>query len=130
MRRSNQGPSPCAIGGLLELLTRPWTLHILWSLSTNGPMRFGVLRKNVAGISSRVLTERLRTLEEKGFVFRHYEQTIPPAVTYGITERMKDIEKVLAQLEGLARKWQGSGMQAEAPSGPASAAARAVPRHT
>ena len=70
-------------------------------------MRFGALRKNVDGISSRVLTERLRTLEEKGFVFRHYEPTIPPAVTYGITERMKDIQKVLAQLEGLARKWQG-----------------------
>jgi len=82
-------------------------MHILWSLSTNGPLRFGVLKKNVAGISSRVLTERLRTLEEAGFVFRHYEPTIPPAVTYGITEWMKDIEKVLAQLEGLARKWQG-----------------------
>src|ERR1035437_5089147 len=109
MRRSAQTPSPCAIGGLLELLTRPWTLHILWSLSTNGPMRFGVLRKNVAGISSRVLTERLRTLEDKGSVSRHYQPTIPPAVTYGITDRMKDIEKVLAQLEGLARKWQGEG---------------------
>jgi len=77
-------------------------------------MRFGVLRKNVAGISSRVLTERLRILEDKGFVFRHYQPTIPPAVTYGITDRMKDIEKVLAQLEGLARKWQGEGTQAGA----------------
>src|SRR5271155_2763360 len=99
--------SPCAIGGMLELLTRPWTLHILWALSHDGPMRFGVLRKQVVGISSRVLTERLRTLEEKRFVFRHYQPTIPPAVTYGITDRMKDIEKVLAQLEGLSRKWQG-----------------------
>jgi len=94
---------------MLELLTRPWTLHILWGLSTNGPMRFGVLKRQVEGISSRVLTERLRTLEGAGFVFRHYEPTIPPAVTYGITDRMKDIEKVLAQLEGLARKWQGEG---------------------
>jgi DNA-binding HxlR family transcriptional regulator len=113
MRRFAMTPSPCAIGGLLELLTRPWTLHILWSLNTNGPMRFGVLRKNVAGISSRVLTERLRMLEEKGFVYRHYQPTIPPAVTYGITDRMKDIEKVLAQLEGLARKWQGEGAEAK-----------------
>jgi DNA-binding HxlR family transcriptional regulator len=96
---------------LLELLTRPWTLHILWSLSTQGPMRFGVLRKNVDGISARVLTERLRTLEDKGFIFRHYEPTIPPAVTYGITERMKDIQKVLAQLEGLARKWHAEGAE-------------------
>jgi DNA-binding HxlR family transcriptional regulator len=99
---------------MLELLTRPWTLHILWGLSHNGPMRFGVLRKQVDGISARVLTERLRTLEGAGFIFRHYEQTIPPAVTYGITERMKDIEKVLAQMEGLARKWQGEGTPAGA----------------
>jgi len=56
-------------------------------------MRFGVLRRQVEGISSRVLTERLRTLEENGFVFRHYQPVIPPAVTYGITDRMKDIEK-------------------------------------
>src|SRR3954468_12855961 len=109
MKRHSKTPSPCAIGGLLELLTRPWTMHILWSLSTQGPMRFGVLRKNIAGISARVLTERLRMLESAGFVFRHYEQTIPPAVTYGITDRMKDIEKVLTQLEGLARKWNAEG---------------------
>ena len=108
-RLSSKLPSPCAIGGLLELLSRPWTMHILWVLSHNGTMRFGVLRKQVEGISARVLTERLRTLESAGFIFRHYEQTIPPAVTYGITARMKDIEKVLAQLDSLSRKWQGEG---------------------
>jgi len=115
MRRSSRKPSPCAIGGLLELLTRPWTMHILWYLSTNGPMRFGVLRKNVDGISSRVLTERLRGLEEAGFVFRHYQQTIPPTVTYGITDRMKDIEKVLEQLEALSRKWHAAGTHSAEP---------------
>jgi DNA-binding HxlR family transcriptional regulator len=116
VKRYTKSPSPCAISGLLEVLTRPWTMHILWSLSTNGPLRFGVLKKNVSGISSRVLTERLRTLEDAGFIFRHYEPTIPPAVTYGITERMKDIEKVLQQLEGLARKWHAeAAKEAESP---------------
>lgn len=124
MKRYTKSPSPCAISGLLELLTRPWTMHILWSLSTNGPLRFGVLKKNVTGISSRVLTERLRTLEDAGFIFRHYEPTIPPAVTYGITERMKDIEKVLQQLEGLARKWHAEG--AKEPESPRRTAANAV----
>jgi DNA-binding HxlR family transcriptional regulator len=117
-RRSSQVQSPCAIGGLLELLTRPWTMHILWALSHSGPMRFGVLKRQVEGISSRVLTERLRTLEDAQFIFRHYEQTIPPTVTYGITERMKDIEKVLVQLEGLARKWQGDGTTVSANRAP------------
>ena len=65
-----------------------------------------MLRRQVAGISSRVLTERLRTLEQEGFVYRVYERTIPPSVTYGITDEMKDIQKVLHQLEGLSHKWQ------------------------
>lgn len=118
MKRAPKIPSRCAISGLLELLTRPWTMHILWSLSANGPMRFGVLRKNVSGISARVLTERLRSLEEAHFVYRKYEQTIPPTVTYGITEKMKDIEKVLDQLEVLARKWEGRGALPNASSEP------------
>jgi DNA-binding HxlR family transcriptional regulator len=111
MKRYSQSSSPCAISGLLELLTRPWTMHILWVLGANGPQRFGVLKKNISGISSRVLTERLRTLENAGFVYRHYEPTIPPAVTYGITDRMKDIEKVFQQMEALARKWSAEGVQ-------------------
>lgn len=103
------------MAGLLEVLTRPWTMHILWALSTNGAARFGALRRQIEGISSRVLTERLRLLEQKGFVYRDYEPTIPPAVTYGITDRMKDIQKVLGELDHLARKWQ----QDDAPALPA-----------
>ncbi len=103
---AKQPPVSCPIHGLLEVLARPWTMHILWTLSTNGPTRFGALRRQVEGISSRVLTERLRVLEQQGFVFRDYEPTIPPSVTYGITKRMKDISKVLEDLTDLARKWQ------------------------
>src|SRR5580693_6354874 len=106
MRRYAQPPRPCPMAGLLEVLTRPWTMHILWALSTNGPTRFGALRRQIEGISSRVLTERLHLLEQKGFVYRDYEPSIPPSVTYGITKRMKDIQKVLGELEQLARKWQ------------------------
>ena len=98
-------PAPCVIHGLLRDLTHPWTLHILYALCHNGPARFGILRRQVEGISSRVLTERLRLLEQKGFVYRKYESTIPPSVTYGMTNRMKDIGKVLSQLEHLAHKW-------------------------
>ena len=97
---------PCPIHELLQLLARPWTLHILWALGTDGPSRFGVLRRRVGGISSRVLTERLRVLEQKGFVYRHYEATIPPAVTYGLTKRVNDVQRVLKGLNQLAQQWQ------------------------
>jgi DNA-binding HxlR family transcriptional regulator len=106
MPQAEKEPPYCPFGELLEVLARPWTMHILWVLSTKGPTRFGALRRQVEGISSRVLTERLRVLEQKGFVFRDYEPTIPPSVTYGITNRMKDISKVLSDLDELARKWR------------------------
>ncbi len=108
--------APCPIHGLLELLARPWTLHILWALGTDGPSRFGVLRRRVGGISSRVLTERLRVLEQKGFVYRHYQATIPPAVTYGLTKRVNDVQRVLKGLNQLAQQWQEEDAPARAAS--------------
>src|SRR6201998_2597279 len=101
MRRSQQLPARCPkpTHELLQLLTRPWTMHILWVLSNSGPTRFGALRRQIDGISSRLLTERLRNLEEKGFFYRHSEPTTPPAVTYGLTERMQEISEALAKLD-------------------------------
>ena len=117
MRRDKALPKTCPFHNLLEVLARPWTMHVLWTLSTQGPTRFGELRRQVAGISSRVLTERLRVLEQEGFVYRDYQPTIPPAVTYGITSRMKDISKVLDELNELAKKWQQEDARVRSKSG-------------
>src|SRR5260370_25712218 len=109
MRHAAKQPHSCPFGELLEILARPWTMHVLWVLSTNGPTRFGALRRQVEGISSRVLTERLRVLEQKGFVFRDYKPTIPPSATYATTKCMKDTSKVMGCLDGLPQKWQQAG---------------------
>src|SRR6266436_6396415 len=123
MQRQANNRQPCAIHGLLEVVPRPWTMHILWTLSTHGPTRFGALGRQVQGISSRVVTERLRELEARGIVYREYEPTIPPAVTYGITKRMQDIKQVLCELNRLAERWQeedgAQPRQARAKSGSA-----------
>jgi DNA-binding HxlR family transcriptional regulator len=95
----------CGMSGLLEMLTRPWTLHILWLLSHNGPMRFGALLRSAEGISARLLTVRLRTLEERGFVDRSVRPTNPPEVTYIPTSRLKDMEGLMQQLHLLSDKW-------------------------
>ena len=87
-------------------------MNILWVLSSAGPTRFGVLRRQIDGISSRMLTERLRDLEERGFIYRHYEPTIPPAVTYGLTKRMQEISETLDKLNELAHKWQDEDAKA------------------
>lgn len=99
-------PVGCAMAGLLGMITRPWTLHILWLLSHNGPMRFGKLRRSVEGISARLLTLRLRTLEERGFVRRSVRDTVPPEVTYSPTARLRDMELFMGQLHVLSEKWK------------------------
>jgi DNA-binding HxlR family transcriptional regulator len=90
---------------LLRLLMGPWTTYILWTLRQRGPTRFGMLKREVRGISSRMLTERLRTLEEAGVVFRVYRPSIPPEVTYGLTPRGLELREVLDALDTLARRW-------------------------
>lgn len=91
---------------LLRLINGHWTPYIIWTLSSRGPLRFGVLKREVAGISAKVLTERLRLLERAGIVHRHYEPTIPPQVTYSVSERGSELAGVLDQLYDIACRWQ------------------------
>ena len=95
----------CPMGSILNLLTGPWTTYVIWNLRTNGAMRFGELKRAVDGISAKVLTERLRHLEEAGLVARHYEPTIPPQVSYSLTKRARELDAVLDQLNKIACRW-------------------------
>ncbi|MBW9248491.1 MAG: transcriptional regulator [Acidithiobacillus ferriphilus] len=90
---------------LLRLLMGPWTTYILWVLENQGTLRFGELKRTIPGISSRMLTERLRGLETAQIVFRDYRPTIPPEVRYGLTERGQELGTVLASLNLLAQRW-------------------------
>ncbi len=97
----------CPMHGLLSLLTGPWTSYILWLIHTNGPMRFGQIKKQIPPISAKVLTERLRMLEEAGVLSRHHEPTIPPKVTYSFTERGHELNALLDEVNKLALAWSG-----------------------
>jgi DNA-binding HxlR family transcriptional regulator len=59
-------------------------------------------------ISSKVLTERLKMLEGEEILLRHQEETIPPKVTYSLTKRGKQLDKILDEINKLAQKWYNS----------------------
>jgi DNA-binding HxlR family transcriptional regulator len=102
----SEAPISCPMDGLLRVISGPWTTYILWRLATHEIVRFGELKRLVPGISSRVLTERLRKLEDAGLVHRDYKPTIPPEVSYSLTERGLEMRDVLNQLNRLSQKWQ------------------------
>ena len=56
---------------LLIVICGPWTIYILYRLYNNGEMRFGHLKCQMPGISSKMLTERLRTLEKAEIIYGH-----------------------------------------------------------
>ena len=98
-------PKGCPLDRLLRLLAGEWTSHILIVLSNNGPTRHGELKRLVDGISAKVLTDRLRLLAAEGLVDRAAEATIPPKVTYTLTERGHRLDNALRELEKVAREW-------------------------
>lgn len=106
----------CPVGILMSLLSGPWTLYLVWVLCHKGPIRFGALRRSIDGISTKVLTERLRMLEAEGIVYREYKPTIPPEVTYGLTARGSELMDIIDQLDGVARRWYGQKPDTTYPS--------------
>src|SRR5262245_43376404 len=122
----------CPMDALLRVLMGPWTSYILWVLRSNGPTRFGELKRRVAGISAKVLTERLRALEAAEIIERRYVTTIPPQVTYAMAPRGLELAPALDQLNALARRWmEADGAAPAAACQPAPAAATAAkPRET
>lgn len=95
----------CPVDRIMRVLMGPWTPYILWILHTQGPQRFGALRRAMPAISTKMLTERLRMLENEHLVHRDYKPTIPPEVTYQLTDKGLELQDVLDDLKSLAFKW-------------------------
>ena len=106
------------LDALLRLLMGPWTTYIIWVLETEGTLRFGELKARMPGISSKVLTERLRLLESAGIISRTYKPTIPPSVSYALTARGHELKDALSAINAVALKWQAETRDAVTPAAP------------
>lgn len=76
-----------------EILARvgdKWTVLVV-SLLGGGPKRFSELRRSIDGISQKMLTTTLRTLERDGFCTRTVFPTVPPRVEYELTDLGRDL---------------------------------------
>jgi DNA-binding HxlR family transcriptional regulator len=85
------------ISGLLARIGDKWTMLIVRVLS-KGPLRFNAIRREVSGISQKMLTLTLRNLERDGFVTRTVTPTTPPQVEYALTDLGHDLGRPVAAL--------------------------------
>jgi DNA-binding HxlR family transcriptional regulator len=81
-----------------ELLGRKWHLRIVYHLLDNGPLGFSDLKDRLDGVSSKMLSESLSSLEEESLVARRIVSDQPVRVEYSLTDRGAALERVVEEL--------------------------------
>ncbi len=87
-----------------ELLGKRWTGLIIRTL-LNGQKRFSEISTSIPNLSARMLTERFKELETHGIVSRTVYPETPVRIEYELTEKGKDLGKVMDEVQQWADKW-------------------------
>ena len=78
------GAYVCGIDAAMDVVGGKWKVVILWALNER-PYRFGELRRELPGVTEKVLAAQLRELEADGIVHREAYDEVPPRVEYSLT---------------------------------------------
>jgi DNA-binding HxlR family transcriptional regulator len=87
----------CGLDAAVAVVGGKWKPLILWALSTR-PRRTGELRRELRGISEKVLVQQLRELERDGVVLREVYDQVPPKVVYSLSDDGVSLERALGPL--------------------------------
>ncbi|MGH6760236.1 MAG: winged helix-turn-helix transcriptional regulator [Phyllobacterium sp.] len=103
----------CPIREVLDIVGDTWSLLVILNLQAQ-PLRFNALKREIEGISQRMLTVTLRSLEKYGLVRRTVKPASPPEVTYTLTETGHSIAVPIAALGNWAASNRAVLMAAKA----------------
>lgn len=95
----------CPVEVTLCLIGDKWKILIIRDL-LSGTKRFGQLKNLLPGISQKVLTQNLRTMEETGLLSREIFAEVPPRVEYTLTNRGYSLQPILDSLEHWGQNYQ------------------------
>ncbi len=112
VRKSNAPPAPpgCPMAACMGVLGGAWTPSVIWKLSGD-PRRFGELMRDIPGISPKMLTARLRDLEEKGVVVREVVPSSPPSVEYSLSGLGRELVPVINAIVRVGTRIREGGMR-------------------
>ena len=82
----------CPVDGVIDTISKKYSLQIVGLLGANGPMRYGDLEAALGATSTSLLANRLEELTEAGLIERRSFDEIPPRVEYSLTQRGRELE--------------------------------------
>lgn len=88
----------CPVATTVSVIGSKWKLLILRNLLVR-PWRFNELKKDLDGISQKVLTDSLRSMEEDGIITRTVYPEVPPRVEYALSELGESIRPILMAMQ-------------------------------
>jgi len=101
----------CPSRQLLDRLSDKWVTLVMVALE-GGPRRYSQLSRTIAGVSQKMLTQTLRTLERDGLVSRTVTASVPVTVTYELTELGRSLQLVIHGLKDWAESHMGEVLAA------------------
>lgn len=88
----------CPVATTVQLIGSKWKLLIMRNL-LHRPWRFNELQKNLEGISQKVLTDSLRSMESDGIITRTVYPEVPPRVEYALSELGESMRPIIESME-------------------------------
>lgn len=97
MKTKDELPA-CPVATTVQLIGSKWKLLIMRNLLAR-PWRFNELQRNLEGISQKVLTDSLRSMESDGIITRTVYPEVPPKVEYSLSELGESMRPIIAAME-------------------------------
>lgn len=94
----------CGLKKVLDIIGGKWKVLILCLIDDRGSVRYNEMRREIFGITSTMLAQSLREMEEDGLVLRHQYAEMPVRVEYTLTDRAKSMIPILLELKAWGEK--------------------------
>lgn len=95
----------CGLKKVLDIIGGKWKVLILCLIDDRGRVRYNEMRREIFGITSTMLAQSLREMEEDGLVLRHQYEEMPVRVEYMLTDRAKSMIPILLELKAWGEKY-------------------------
>lgn len=99
----------CPVAITVQLIGSKWKLLILRNLRQR-PWRFNELQRSLEGISQKVLTDSLRSMERDGIITRTVYAEVPPRVEYALSELGETMKPILDSMEKWGNEYKAMNM--------------------
>jgi len=96
--KSLDGYCPKPLENVTSYLSKKWTMSIIITIGNFNNLRFNDIKDRLENATSKILSERLKELEEKGLVKRKPYNEVPLRVEYSLTKKGEKLLKVLKPL--------------------------------